>query len=69
MERINGRIAMAYTKPEGDGYEKKGVRGISDKMLLRDGVCVVSRYKGCTKCECYRYCEYGKEAVRRGLRK
>ena len=67
MERISGRIAVSYTPEEGEGYGK-GVAKLSDRTILK-AVCVGSYYRGCSSCECFRRCEYGKEAVKRGLRK
>lgn len=68
MERVTGKIAMPDSRPEGWTYEKQGVAALSDRTI-KNSVCVGSYYRGCSKCECFRHCEYGKEAVKRGIRK
>lgn len=68
MERVAGKIALPDSRPEGGAYEKQGVAALSDRTILK-AVCVGSYYRGCSSCECFRRCEYGKEAVKRGLRK
>ena len=68
MERVAGKIAMPDSRPEGWHYEKQGVSALSDRSI-RNMVCVGSYYRGCSKCECYDVCQYGQEAVKRGIRK
>lgn len=67
MERVAGKIAMPDSRPDW-AYEKQGVTALSDRTI-KNSVCVGSYYSGCSKCECYDACQYGKEAVRRGIRK
>ena len=67
MQRITGHIAQAREIVD-DRYMKKGVHALTDNGLKKS-LCVGSYYKGCSKCVCYDVCEYGKEAVFRGLRK
>ena len=64
MERINGRIAVAYVPK--DPYTKMSVRQMPDSALKKE---VCKDIKRCSGCVSYRVCEFGKEAVRRGLRK
>ena len=65
MERINGRIAVAWTKPE-EPYKKTTAQGMPNRSLMGK---VCKDVSNCSGCVSYKVCEFGKEAVRRGLMK